>query len=58
MEELLIQNIEHDDFIIDIIILNDSVHVYLVSKINDCCRLYITDLKNKNHKPELLKSFL
>ena len=39
MEELLIQNIEHDNFIIDIIILNDSVHVYLVSKINDCCRL-------------------
>ena len=57
MEELLIQNMEHDNFIIDIIILNDSVHVYLVSKINDCCRIYITDLKNKNHKPELLKSF-
>lgn len=54
--ELLINGINIDGYDVDIIILNNSVHVYLL-EINSQVQIYMTDLSNKNHAPELFKVF-
>ena len=54
--ELLMNSINIDGHNVDIIILNNAVHVYLL-EIDNQIQIYMTDMNNKNHVPELFKVF-